>query len=187
MRTVALMLILSAGCATTTTPVFGAELIATCALGVDRNHTLALLRDHPIDRTAVYYLSKDGATPVRLYEGDEDQSRGEDVEIACVGDKERALVISGEFTSNYLQGVAFRYNTNARRWERINFAERSRPTTVYFDAAGMTVLIPNGTRNESGQRYILYRQEDGTGRSEQTYSDRRPKSPGTEIRATRIQ
>lgn len=159
------------------------EAVTSCTLGSDRSHTLALLRDHTIDSTAVYYLSKDDAAPVRLYQGDEDQSRGEDIQIACVGTKERAFVISGEFTSNYLQGAAVRYNTKAKRWERVDFAERTRPAAVYFDAKGMAVLIPNSMRNESSKRYIIYRYEGGKGSGEQTYSDRLPKSQGVQIPA----
>ena len=120
---------------------------------------------------------------MRLYQGDEDQSRGEDIQIACVGTKERAFVISGEFTSNYLQGAAVRYNTKAKRWERVDFAERTRPAAVYFDAKGMAVLIPNSMRNESSKRYIIYRYEGGKGSGEQTYSDRLPKSQGVQIPA----
>ncbi|WP_322106969.1 hypothetical protein [Paraburkholderia sp. J41] len=86
----------------------GMEAVKSCNLGRDSAHRILLLRDHPIGGTAVYYLSKDGGAPVRLNEGDEDRSRGDDVQVECVGEKERALVISGEFTSNHLQGVAIR-------------------------------------------------------------------------------
>lgn len=181
MRIAALIPILCIGYAAASASAIGMEAVTSCTLGSDRSHTLALLRDHPIDSTAAYYLSKDGAAPVHLYQGDEDQSRGEDIQVACVGTKERVFVISGEFTSNYLQGVAVRYNTKAKRWERIDFAERMRPAAVYLDAKGMAVLIPNSMRNESSKRYIIYRYEGGKGSSEQTYSDRLPKSQGVQI------
>lgn len=161
----------------------GMEVVTRCTPGSDGRHSLVLLRDHSIQRTAVYYLSKDGAPPTRLYPGDEDQSRGDEVEVACVGSKERALVVSGEFTSNYLKGVAIRYNTRAQRWERVDFAERTRPTTVYLDAKGLAVLIPNTGRNESPARYIIYRYDASTGRAEQSYSNRLPGSHGTRIPA----
>jgi hypothetical protein len=159
----------------------GMEAITHCTLGSDGRHTLALLRDHPIDSTAVYYLSKDGATPVRLYPGDEDQSRGDEVQATCVGSRERAFVLSGEFASDFLQGIAVRFNTMANRWERIDFAERTRPASVYFGSNGLAVLIPNTGRNESPERYIIYRYDARAGRAEQTYSNRPPK-----LRATRI-
>lgn len=183
MRIASFIPILCIGYAAASHSAIGMEAVTSCTLGSDRSHTLALLRDHPIDSTAVYYLSKDGATPVRLYQGDEDQSRGEDIQVACVGTKERAFVLSGEFTSNYLQGVAVRYNTKAKRWERVDFAERTRPTAVYFVDKGMAVLIPNSTRSESPERYIIYRYEGGKGSGEQTYSDRLPKLQGAQIPA----
>jgi hypothetical protein len=159
----------------------GMETVATCTLGLDRSHTLTLLRDHPIDGTAVYYLRKDGAASVRLYGGDEEQSRGGDIQTACVGAREGAFVISGEFTSNYLQGVAVRYNTKAKRWERVEFAERTRPVSLYFDSNGLEVLILNVGRNESPKRYILYRYDVSNGQAEQTYSDHLPKLPASHI------
>ena len=183
MRIAALIPILCIGYAAASASAIGMEAVTSCTLGSDRSHTLALLRDHLIDSTAAYYLSKDGAAPVHLYQGDEDQSRGEDIQVACVGTKERVFVISGEFTSHYLQGVAVRYNTKAKRWERVDFAERMRPAAVYFDTKGMAVLIPNNIRNESSKRYIIYRYKGGKGSGEQTYSDRLPKSQGVQIPA----
>jgi len=116
MRVSAFVSILCIGYVPISQSAFSMEAVMTCTLGSDRSHTIALLRDHPIDSTTIYYLSKDGDTPVRLYQGDEDQSRGDDIQIACVGTKEHAFVLSGEFTSNYLQGVAIRYNTHVNRW-----------------------------------------------------------------------
>jgi hypothetical protein len=159
----------------------GMETVAHCTLGRDRGHMVALSRDHAIDTTAVYYLSKDGGAPVRLYPGDADQSRGDDIHAACVGSKERALVVSGEFRSNYLQGVAIRYNDAAKRWEQVSFAERTRPARVYLNAKGLTVLIPNSGRNESSKQYIIYRYDGHANGAVQTYSDHAPRSQGIRI------
>ncbi|MCC8400395.1 hypothetical protein LJ655_00560 [Paraburkholderia sp. MMS20-SJTN17] len=161
----------------------GMETVTRCELGSDQSHTLALLRDHPIDSTAVFYLSKDSTEPVRLYAGDEDQSRGDEIQVACIGSTERVFVISGEFTSNYLQGVAIRYNTKAGRWERVDFAERERPASVYLDPKGLVVLIPNSGRNESPERYIIYRYDADAGRAKQAYSDYLPHSGVIQIPA----
>lgn len=183
MRIATFIPILCIGYAAASQSAIGTEAVTNCTLGGDRSHTLALLRDHPIGSTAIYYLSKDGAAPMRLYQGDEDQSRGDDIQVVCVGTKERAFVISGEFTSNYLQGVAVRYNAKVKRWERVDFSERVRPTTIYFDAEGMAVLILNSARNESSKRYIIYRYEGGKNNGEQRFSNRLPKSPGVKIPA----
>lgn len=155
--------------------VFGMKAVMTCALGSDESHKVALLSDRPIDSTTIIYLSKDGDAPVRLYQGDEDRSRGDHIQIACVGTKEHAFVLSGEFTSNYLQGIAIRYNTHANRWERVDFTERRRPASVYFDAEGLVVLVPNTGRNESAKQYIIYRYDANKGQAGQTYSDHLPK------------
>jgi hypothetical protein len=160
---------------------FGMESVTSCALGANGGHTLSLLRDNPIGGTAVYYLRKDGAAPVRIYPGEPDQSRGENIQIACVGAKERVFVISGEFASNYLQGVAVRFNAKRRRWQRVEFAERERPTAVYTGSNGLAVLIPNSGKNESPKRYIIYQYDARTGKTVQSYSDRLPKSGGTPI------
>ncbi len=181
MKIAAFIPILCISYATASQAAVGMEAVASCALGNKGSHTLTLLRDHPIEHTALYYVSKDGAAPVPLYPGDEDQSRGEDIQAACVGVKERAFVLSGEFTSNYIQGVAIRYNTKAGQWERVDFAERERPASIYMDAKEITVLIPNNGRNESSKRYILYRYEAGKGEVEQIYSDRRPQLKAVKI------
>ncbi|MGF6702862.1 hypothetical protein OKW38_007539 [Paraburkholderia sp. MM5496-R1] len=174
MRIAAFIAILCIGYVADSQSAIGMEVVTRCGLGSDQSHTLALLRDHPIDSTAVFYLSKNSTAPVRLYAGDEDQSRGDEIQVACIGSKERVFVISGEFTSNYLQGVAIRYNTKAGRWERVDFAERERPAAIYLDPKGLVVLIPNSGRNESPERYIIYRYDAGAGLAKQAYSDHLP-------------
>lgn len=151
------------------------EVVADCQLGKDGRHRVQLTRDHRIGSTAIYYLSQGGNAPQRIYEGEENQSRGDSVKAVCAGTQERVLVISGEFSSNYLQGVALRYNTRAQKTERIDFAERYRPLAVYLSSAAMLVLIPNTGRNESPKRYIIYGYVSGeAGTSGRTYSDRLP-------------
>lgn len=157
-------------------PCFSMETVIRCKLGLDGRHSVELLRDRPVSNTAIFYIRKDGASPHRLYQGDEDQSRGDSVKAVCAGTKERAFVISGEFTSNYLQGVAIRYNTKLARWERVEFAERSRPAAVHFPDSGMEVVFDNVRRNESGKRYIVYRYDSKKSESEQTWSNHLPRT-----------
>ena len=182
MRLITFIPVVLIGFVTTSALADGMTVVTSCTVGSNGGHALSLLRDHPIGGTAVYYVGKDGAEPVRLYAGDSDKSRGDDVLAACVGTIGRALVLSGEFTSNYIQGVAIRYNTRSQRWERIDFAERERPESVYLDTREFTLLIPNHGRNESGKRFILYRYESGKGDVTQIYSDRRPQSEVVKIR-----
>jgi hypothetical protein len=158
------------------------EVVANCPLGKDGGHKTQLLRDHPVDTTAIYYVSEGGGMPRRIYPGEDDQSRGDSVQAVCAGAHERVLVVSGEFSSNYLQGVVIRYNTQAQRIERVDFAERNRPSAVYLSSSGTLVLIPNTGRNESSKRYIIYRYASGKdGISEPTYTDRLPGSALTRI------
>ncbi|RFU45002.1 hypothetical protein [Paraburkholderia sp. DHOC27] len=181
MRLAAFIPILWIGYTTTALCAPALESVTNCVLGSDRSHKFELLRGHAIDSTAVYFFRQDDAAPVPLYSGDEDQSRGEVIQTACVGTKERIFVMSGEFNSNFIQGVAVRFNNKARRWERIDFAERNRPTAVYLGAQGMKILIPNGMRNESRKRYIIYRFDAAKGNGEQSYSNRLPDSQSVRI------
>jgi hypothetical protein len=181
MRVAAFVPLVCAGLVAVSQSAIGMETVTTCALGIGRSHTLSLLRDHRVASTAVYYLRKAGSAPARLYPGGEDQSRGNAVQLACVGTNEHVFVLSGEFTSNYIQGVAIRYNTKARRWERVDFAEREHPTAIYLDPKGLAVLIPNNGRNESPAKYIIYRYNANTGQAEQTYSDHLPQSRAVRI------
>ncbi|QYD69044.1 hypothetical protein KZJ38_01185 [Paraburkholderia edwinii] len=163
-------------------PAHGLEVVTICPLGNDGSHELRLLRDHSIDSSAIYCVSEDSRAPTRIYPGEENQSRGDSAQALCIGKKERVLLVTGEFGSNYLQGVAIRYNTQAQRTERIDFAERERPSAVDLSSRGMLVVIPNTGRNESSRRYVIYRYVRGEGtHSEQTYSDRLPGAALTRI------
>jgi hypothetical protein len=161
---------------------YSMEVVAECRLGEGGTRKVQLLRDYPIGTTAIYYLGEDGGTTQHIYRGEDRRSRGDSVQAACAGTKERVLVVSGEFSSNYLQGVAIRYNTRARRIERVDFAERYRPSAVYLSSAGMLVLISNRGRNESSKRYIIYRYSPRKDeQSEPTYSDRLPSRTLTRV------
>ena len=161
----------------------GMEIVAQCACGKKGEHTLTLLRDHGVGSTFVFYLSRNGAAPTLLYGSDEEQSRGDDIEVGCVGRHERGLVISGMFASNYIKGTALRFNTRGQRWERVDFAERVRPVSLYFRATGLEVLIPNSGRNESPMRYIIYRYNATIDAARQRYSDSPPTGQAVPISA----
>ncbi|MBB5467464.1 hypothetical protein OKW30_006328 [Paraburkholderia sp. Clong3] len=69
MRIAAFIAILCIGYVADSQSAIGMEVVTRCGLGSDQSHTLALLRDHPIDSTSVFYLSKNSTAPVRLYAG----------------------------------------------------------------------------------------------------------------------
>jgi len=140
------------------------KTVLRCQMGRDEVHSVELLRSHAIADTSVYYIRQDEQMPEPMYPGDEDQSRGGEIESECAGGPERVLVVSGEFPSNYTQGMAIRFNDSTREWERIDFAERMRPTRVYLDASGMRVVIPN-LGHETDKKYIVYQYVSGHGQT----------------------
>lgn len=155
--------------------------VIKCALGRDGSRLVEVLRDHSIADTNVYYLRKDVDAVESIYPGDINESRGASMSFDCAGSPERALIISGEFTSNYVQGMVVRYNSARSEWERIDFAERGRPTQLYLGPAELIVAIPN-LGHETSKTYILYRYISGKGQpSEPSASDALPRSAGKEV------
>lgn len=164
--------------------VHAAKLVLRCSLGANHSssNVVELRRSHPIFHTYLYSLNvpKQGGGG-SLYEGDPEDSRGQLVQAACVGKKEHILVLSGEFTSNYIQGIALRFSDNegAGGWQRLNFAERGRPTRVYASAKGMCVVIPN-FGYDSNKKYIVYRYFSDKGQQGDTqYMNHYPTNCGT--------
>ena len=163
---------------------------APCLLGRYGTHAVAVLRSHPIADTQHYELRIGYDQPVALFDtaltanSDDtgfDAARGSDVQIACIGAPEKVLVISGEFTANFLQGIAIRFNTTMHRWERIDFAERTRPAMVYLRADGMSVVFANRGQEMAGQ-YLVYRYHTQTDASDgPMVMNTLPAGPDTEV------
>ena len=139
------------------------EKVIACQLGSKQSATL--FREHRIADTYIYSLQQDNKHPLFLYNS-EDESRGMDVKAQCVGEKEQLLVVSGEFSSNYIQGLVLRYNSKTEQWERINFAERNRPIHLYVSDKNMSVVIPN-QGNETDKKYLVYTYVSGKGQTEE--------------------
>ncbi len=158
-----------------------ASKVLACKLGV--NQSAILLRDHRIADTYVYYLQKQDVRTM-LFADNEDDSRGRAVVSRCLGDKERILLVSGEFSSNYIKGLVLRYNRQTGQWERIDFAERARPTRIYLGARQMSVVIPNHG-HETDKKYLIYSYVSGKGQPEDsTEADSLPSADG--LRMIRI-
>ena len=152
-----------------------ANKVLSCQLGARQSATL--LRDHRIADTYVYYLEKQ-AVRTMLFAGNEDESRGRAVVSRCLGNKERILLVSGEFSSNYIKGLVLRYNQRTEQWERIDFAERARPIRIYLGARHMSVVIPNHGQ-ETDKKYLIYSYVSGKGQSEiNTEADSLPSTDG---------
>lgn len=141
-----------------------AEKVISCQLGSKQFATL--FREHRIADSYIYSLQQDNKRPLLLYNS-EDESRGMDVKVQCIGEKEQLLVVSGQFSSNYIQGLVLRYNSKTEQWERLNFAERNRPISLYISNKDMSVVIPS-QGNETDKKYLVYTYVSGKGQTEES-------------------
>lgn len=137
-----------------------AELVASCELGGKMNSRVDVIRDSRIADTHVYYLRQNGKN--RPFFGDKDNLRGSAVEIACVGRKARALVVTGEFTANFLQGFVLSLNPKNGKVERLDFAEKNRPTWLYLSPSETTIVIPTNGYGETNKKFVAYRHSFGS-------------------------
>ena len=138
-----------------------AELVKTCDVGSKAGSRVDAVRDSKIADTCVYYLRQNGST--RPFFEDRESSRGSSVQIACVGSHERALVVTGEFTANFLQGFALRRNPANGVVERLDFAEKNRPAWLYLSPSETDVVIPTHGYGETNKKFIVYRHFVGSG------------------------
>ncbi|MGL6243409.1 hypothetical protein [Pseudomonas sp.] len=128
--------------------------VIDCELEGPKN-TISLLRGSPIVDTYIYKV-RHAQKASFMYE-DAEASRGGNVKWQCASDQQNlnVLVVSGEFSSNFLQGVLFYFDSGDGHIERINFAERNRPRWVRISAQGAQVIFEN-TCNESSHKYLSY-------------------------------
>jgi hypothetical protein len=143
--------------------VLAAEPVLTCKLGPRPSQNVAVVRDLKIASTYVYYL-RHGKVRTPFF-GSLDNSRGAMVNAQCVGKKQRALIVSGEFTANALQGFAITNFPDSDRPERLDFAEKNRPTRFYVAPHEMLIVVATGGLGETDAKYVAYRHV--AGRSEQ--------------------
>jgi hypothetical protein len=155
------------------------SMVETCSLGANNNSVVSIMKAHPILDSNIYYLQQQQQKPHPVFQSKE-MSRGAEVLTLCAGQGEHVLIISGEFTSNYIQGFAVRYNVAANEFQRINFAERNRPKFIYLTENKMLVVFSN-TPNESSKKYLIYQYISGKGQSEAAYgADQLPRKTEAE-------
>lgn len=141
-------------------PLAGAsELLVACDIGAKASKRVEVVRDEEIADTHIYYLRQ--GRKIRPFFGGREASRGSSVRIACVGKKRRALVVSGEFSANALQGFALTYNPTIDRIERLDFAEKSPPAWLYLGANKSLIVIPTHGLGETNKKYLVYRHING--------------------------
>lgn len=138
---------------------FGAELVKRCDLGGRPSEKIAVVRDSKIASTYVYYIQQGKVR--KPFFGDRDQSRGADVRVECVGKKSRVLIVSGEFTANALQGFAIASLAGADAPDRLDFAEKGRPSWLYLAPNEMAVVFETLGYGDSDAKYVAYRRAGG--------------------------
>ncbi|MBV4459015.1 hypothetical protein KVG96_13725 [Pseudomonas sp. COR58] len=118
-------------------------------------HSVSLLRGQPILDDYVYRIQQSRKSAF-LYE-DLDSSRGSNVHWRCIALKKgvNVLLVTGEFSSNYLQSVLFHYDQSAAKVRRISSTERNRPGWIGLTRHGPQVIYEN-TGLESPHRYLIY-------------------------------
>lgn len=157
--------------------------VEQCTLGTAPSTQIKVVNAQPIADSAIYYLQqKQKHTPVFA---SAEMSRGAAMSIQCAGREEKALVVSGEFSANYLQGFALRYNSASHELERIDFAERNRPSWVYLNQSGMALVFQN-TGNESSKKYLVYQYISGKGQAEAAYGTNKMPTDSSNIKITLI-
>lgn len=162
--------------ALTTSTSFAAELVKACDVGAP----LAIVRDSKIADTYIYYLQQGGKR--RPVFGDPDQSRGSDVVAQCVGKNIRALVASGEFTANALQGFVITSPRGSSTPERLDFAEKNRPQWLYLSKHEIIAVVPTMGYGETSARYVAYHHAVGLSNADRVDAiDQLPSTGGFEV------
>jgi hypothetical protein len=157
-----------------------AELVKTCDVGGKVSSRVDVIRESKIVDTYVYYLRQNGSR--RPFFEDKDRSRGSSVRIACVGSHARALVVTGEFTANFLQGFVLSRDRKSGVVERLDFAEKNRPTWLYLSPSETDVVIPTHGYGATNKKFVVYRHFVGSAAEPQVVPmDELPARTGAEV------
>lgn len=135
------------------------EVVIACDVGSGPRVLVEVIRGAPIADTYVYLLRENGkSTPVFSAI---DGSRGTAVSAVCVGRKNRALVFSGEFTANAVQGFVLTFNSQNQKVGRLDFAEKSRPKWLFLSKDETIIVIPTHGLGETSKKFVAYRTPAG--------------------------
>lgn len=129
------------------------QVVTTCPLD---NKRVQLVRSQPIYDTHQYAMRTGGTVSSPIF-GDEEHSRGSSVKAYCLGQNLRILILSGEFTANALEGIAYFYDYQANQLASLRFAERTRPRWAYIGSSDLQLVFVNGDHGESDSKYTIYR------------------------------
>lgn len=156
------------------------ELIASCEIGGSAGTPVEVVRGARIANTYIYYLRQHGKQ--KPFFRRKDSSRGEAVQVSCVGKKARALVVTGEFNANALQGFVLSWNPELGRIERLDFAEKSRPAWLYLRPTETIVVVPTYGNGETDKKFVVYRHSFGSAAEPQVVPiDELPAGAGADV------
>jgi len=97
-------------------PSYSAKVVTVCKLGAQTSSCVELIRDRKIASTHIYFVRQAGKR-MPLF-GTAELSRGSDVVAQCVGTRQRALILSREFTANAARDGLCRAYFGSRRAQR---------------------------------------------------------------------
>jgi hypothetical protein len=137
-----------------------AEVVKACDVGPGPKIKVEIIREAPSVDTYIYLLRQNGnATPIF---SDVENSRGASVQVACVGRKNRVLVLSGEFAANAVQGIVLTSTPDGGKLGRLDFAEKIRPQLIYLSKTRTIVVIPTAGLGETSKKYMAYSNATGS-------------------------
>lgn len=136
-----------------------AEKLLTCDVGSGPTISVEVIRDLPVADTWMYSMRQNGVTTPLFM--DADSSRGSSVDAACVGKKNHALVLSGEFAANARQGFVLTYRPGRDAPGRLDFAEKGRPDWLFLNSKETIVAVATNGLGETSKKYRIYRTATG--------------------------
>ena len=141
-------------------PTYAAEPATSCDLGSGPRIKVEVIGKAPIADTYVYVLRQDGKD-VLVFPNAE-SSRGASMRVTCVGTIAHALVLSGEFGANAVQGSVLTYWPLGGKIERLDLAEKERPLWLYMSSKQTIVIVATSGFGETSKKYRLYRKMVGS-------------------------
>ncbi|WP_046157672.1 hypothetical protein [Chromobacterium vaccinii] len=150
-----------------------AETVQSCRLS--NQNTITISRDKKVADTYLYFIQSNNNKREFIF-STEEESRGSDVQAVCAGKKQKAFIVSGEFTSNYMKGLAINENG------RIDFAEKIRPSIAYTKPNEMMIIFRTDKKWDSSNIYTVYKLTGNKKQSDESFgTDLRPSQHGYEI------
>ncbi|WP_225547552.1 hypothetical protein [Chromobacterium violaceum] len=150
-----------------------AETVQSCRLSAQ--NTITISRDKKIADTYLYFIESNHNKRELIF-STEEESRGSDVQVVCAGKKQKAVIVAGEFTSNYIKGLAINEHG------RIDFAEKIRPAIAYTKASEMMVIFRTDKKWDSSKTYTVYKLTGNKKQSDESFgTDTKPSQHGYEV------